>query len=194
MYYQPDLSYSQRIFKMLLIVSIAIHGAILFYKKSGNALILNAPEFLNTTSIQVQLRDTPQEIVRPKPIVKKKIIKKKVVKKVARKAAPKPQEIKEEVQASSAPQRKPFKSFIDNFVHPHYPRLAKRRGITGRVELLLTVKGNGQLKDVIIAKSSGHSILDNSALEAAKRWTFKQISSNLEQVFQLSKAVVYKFN
>lgn len=194
MYYQPDLTYSNRIFKVLLIVSIALHGVILFYKKSGAVLSLNSPEFINTTSIQVQLRDTPQEIVRPTPIVKKKVVKKKIIKKTARKSVPKPKEIQEEVQASSPPQRRAFKSFIDNFVHPHYPRLAKRRGITGRVELLLSVKGSGKLKDVVIAKSSGNDLLDESALTAAKRWTFKQISSNPEQIFTLSKAVVYKFN
>ncbi|MCR9204673.1 MAG: energy transducer TonB [Halobacteriovoraceae bacterium] len=193
MYYQPDLSYSHRIFKMLLVASIVVHGAVLFYKNSKTTLSLNSPEFLSATSIQIQLRNTPQEVVKTVP-VKKKVLKKKIIKKVSKTPIQKQEKVQQDTQAVARVQKKSFKSFIENFVHPQYPRLAKRRGITGRVELLLTVHGNGQLKDIRVAKSSGHSILDDSALTAAKRWTFKRISSKTNQTFQLSKAVVYKLN
>lgn len=156
---------------------------------------MSSPEFLSETSIQIQLQETP--VVAPPKVEKKKVIKK-VEKKIVNKPIAKPveelEEVAEETPQQAQPQKRAFKSFIDNFVRPHYPRLAKRRGITGNVELLITVQGNGILKDVQITQSSGHPMLDESALSAAKRWTFKQISSNPEEIFQLSKLVVYKFN
>lgn len=50
-----------------------------------------------------------------------------------------------------------------------YPRAAVRRNIQGTLELDLNVDKNGQLLNVSIAVSSGHDMLDNSALEAANK-------------------------
>lgn len=55
---------------------------------------------------------------------------------------------------------------------PDYPAQAKRMGWEGRVVLRVEVLANGSAGAVSIAKSSGHEILDEAALEAVRRWKF----------------------
>ncbi|MBI5110214.1 MAG: energy transducer TonB [Rhodocyclales bacterium] len=53
--------------------------------------------------------------------------------------------------------------------HLFYPPEAVARGIEGEVILLLTLTDHGQLASVDIARSSGHALLDQAALDAARR-------------------------
>jgi len=55
---------------------------------------------------------------------------------------------------------------------PVYPRIARRRGQQGIVLLLVTVLENGLPGQVTLHKSSGHKLLDVSALKTVKRWHF----------------------
>jgi len=50
-----------------------------------------------------------------------------------------------------------------------YPRRAVRRELQGRLELDLTLKENGELVQVAVVQSSGHSILDQAAVAAAEK-------------------------
>ncbi|WP_394689539.1 TonB family protein [Hoeflea sp.] len=50
-----------------------------------------------------------------------------------------------------------------------YPREAKRKRIRGEVVVSFSVSANGGVSRVRIARSSGHSILDNAAREAVRR-------------------------
>jgi len=56
---------------------------------------------------------------------------------------------------------------------PKYPKIARKRGWQGRVILSVDVDANGQPRDVQIAQSSGHKILDRAALKTVRKWTFK---------------------
>ena len=51
--------------------------------------------------------------------------------------------------------------------HVYYPEAAVAAGIEGDVRLLLTLDARGAVKDVQIAGSSGHAILDEAAIRAA---------------------------
>jgi len=51
--------------------------------------------------------------------------------------------------------------------HLFYPAEAVERGIEGDVWLILKYSADGEIIDVGIATSSGHSILDNAAVKAA---------------------------
>ena len=51
--------------------------------------------------------------------------------------------------------------------HVYYPEAAVAAGIEGEVRLLLTLDQSGAVKDVQIASSSGHAILDQAAMRAA---------------------------
>lgn len=55
---------------------------------------------------------------------------------------------------------------------PEYPRLARRMGEEGRVLLKVLVTEKGAANTVVIEKSSGFTRLDQSAIDAVKRWRF----------------------
>ena len=48
-----------------------------------------------------------------------------------------------------------------------YPPEAVARGLEGEVRLLLTLDGNGAIRDAQVAAGSGHPILDEAAIKAA---------------------------
>ena len=60
-------------------------------------------------------------------------------------------------------------SFIEN-PKPHYPMIAIRRKMEGVVLLRVEVLGDGGVGKIEIKKSSGYRILDESALNAVKKW------------------------
>ncbi len=77
---------------------------------------------------------------------------------------------------------------------PTYPETSKDNCEEGTVTLLLSIDESGRVTDAKITKSSGYPALDNSALEAAKRWRYsparkdgKRIATDLPQAvkFQL---------
>lgn len=55
---------------------------------------------------------------------------------------------------------------------PRYPPNAARAQLEGRTVLLVQVDPDGKAGAVLVAKSSGHPILDEAATEAAERWRF----------------------
>ena len=55
---------------------------------------------------------------------------------------------------------------------PVYPMLARKHGWQGTVVLKVLVKGDGSCAQVRVEQSSGHAALDESAVEAVKKWKF----------------------
>ncbi|HET8610493.1 MAG TPA: energy transducer TonB [Burkholderiales bacterium] len=55
---------------------------------------------------------------------------------------------------------------------PAYPPLARRLGHAGKVLLHVLVDGSGRPQKVEIKKSSGYQRLDQSALDAVRKWRF----------------------
>jgi protein TonB len=55
---------------------------------------------------------------------------------------------------------------------PLYPREARKKGVQGEVVLKVEVLSSGLVGQVEVKKSSGHEILDHSALSAVKQWKF----------------------
>lgn len=53
--------------------------------------------------------------------------------------------------------------------HLFYPPEAVARGLEGEVVLLLVLSDNGRIVSASIARSSGHALLDQAALDAARR-------------------------
>lgn len=71
---------------------------------------------------------------------------------------------------------------------PVYPPAAVRDGIEGLVEVEIAVDSDGRPTDVLVVKTSGSKLLDEAALDAAKRWHFSPAESNLGPI--RSKVVV----
>lgn len=55
---------------------------------------------------------------------------------------------------------------------PSFPQSARQKGIQGEVRISLDVDASGSVIAVHLLTSSGHSELDQSAIEQAKRWRF----------------------
>jgi protein TonB len=59
-----------------------------------------------------------------------------------------------------------------NNPRPGYPKIALREEWEGTVVLRARISATGHVESVTIQKSTGHSVLDDAALEIAKTWTF----------------------
>ncbi len=56
---------------------------------------------------------------------------------------------------------------------PAYPLAARLRGYEGMVLLSVEVSADGRVDDLMVKRSSGYEVLDRSALEAVRNWTFE---------------------
>lgn len=65
---------------------------------------------------------------------------------------------------------------------PVYPPLARQLEQEGRVILQVEVNENGSVRSVLIIKSSGFKLLDESALETVKNWIFMPATKNSKPV------------
>jgi len=64
----------------------------------------------------------------------------------------------------------PARILADTCPAPAYPRLARRGGQEGTVWLRLRITDAGVPAEVILERSSGHALLDEAALAAARTW------------------------
>lgn len=71
-----------------------------------------------------------------------------------------------EVPAEFGPYLAGFRQRIQELVV--YPLAARRRGLAGRVEIEVILEPSGRVRDVTVAASSSHSLLDEAALEAVR--------------------------
>ena len=78
------------------------------------------------------------------------------------------------VRGTTAPLRS-LKAMVAYAPRPVYPYEARRQRMTGSGIALLTVnQGSGTVTDVLMAQSCGNAILDNSTLDALRKWRFKR--------------------
>lgn len=142
-----------------------------------------------------------QPIAPPQPVIPKEVVKPKQDKpKLKPKPKPKPSEVavkqveesKEESvsapPAASAPQATNHSTLgaprYDTYMpadsnaaylnnpKPSYPMVARQRHWQGTVLLRVYVGADGKAQQVNIQRSSGHDVLDESALEAVRQWRF----------------------
>lgn len=79
-------------------------------------------------------------------------------------------------------------SFI-NFEQPEYPKIARARGIEGKVRIKVLFNQHGSVSTVEILESSSHPILDEAVKKSAQKWT---IANSENSVFE--KTFVFKLN
>lgn len=61
---------------------------------------------------------------------------------------------------------------------PNYPRLARQNRWEGTVRLRARVTASGSVEGVSLERSSGHAVLDRSALDGVQRWRFIPATRN----------------
>ena len=168
-------------------LSVLFHVAILIAWKNNSQTITQkvalgfAPTALKVRSISELKQEIP----------KKKVLKKKKSKKVM----PIPKPIEQPVQKQDVvnTQKVIHKDFAKSVVQnnpPLYPRVALRRGWTGKVLLQVLVGQNGKAKRVDILKPSKHQPLNKSAVQAALSWTFQRPQANT--TYLVKKEIVFK--
>jgi TonB family protein len=74
---------------------------------------------------------------------------------------------------------------------PEYPLLARQRGWQGSVTLHLELLADGTVGEVEVAQSSGYSVLDTAAQEAAKTWTHAPAQHNEAPVTRWTRLTVH---
>lgn len=94
--------------------------------------------------------------------------------------------VREEAQRLSAPEdiqphgakneprgsRTPARPLDHQNPSPPYPRIARRRAWEGTVFLRVFVDHAGLVRDIAVDKTSGHALLDKTALETVRKWKF----------------------
>ena len=73
---------------------------------------------------------------------------------------------------------------------PAYPWVARQRSVEGSVTLSVELLADGTVGQVHVLASSGHSILDKAAEEAAKGWKHAPATQNGVAVTRWAKQVI----
>ncbi|MER1966399.1 energy transducer TonB [Castellaniella sp. GW247-6E4] len=127
----------------------------------------------------------------PKPKPKPKPVVHKPVPKPAPKPAPEPVAAAPGVSAPAAMARGEHQAvdpdrprtigqvdYLGRRPSPIYPRLSERRGEQGRVVLRVLISPQGGVADVTVHRSSGHSRLDQAAIDAMRSARFRPYTEN----------------
>ncbi len=169
-------------FLWTLSFSAALHGAALSYYFADFTTM--RPVLKEYAPLHIALQEQEKRAVR-KPVVKK--ISPKPVKKQVE--LPKPSEpvpvqtnapesqietveVPDSVSEQSSDYVPPNSEQITDNEKPHYPLVARRRGIEGVVLLRVTVGAQGNVLEIKVERSSGHDSLDDSARKSVKKWRF----------------------
>lgn len=155
-------------------------GIVWLMQPSDPVLILN--EMTVSLALQeaevVQRTSTPiPPLPKPKPKVEEDDLAppdkvEKVVEETPPPETPVEKEKVEVAKAQMVDTEPDYRADYLNNPRPAYPMLARRMGYHGKVVLNVEVLAEGLVGQVMIYASSGHEVLDNSALQAIKNWRF----------------------
>ncbi len=67
-------------------------------------------------------------------------------------------------------------------VSPDFPEAARRKGVTGWVEVVFTVTPKGTVADAEVRSSSPENVFDDAALRAVKQWRFEPATKDGQSV------------
>ncbi len=65
-----------------------------------------------------------------------------------------------------------------NYVAPQYPRTARRRNITGSVDITFTVTTDGKVRSLSVVRSEPGETFEQAALDAVTQWRFEPYIEN----------------
>ncbi len=173
------------IFNKAWVLSFLLHGLILFFvfpksqgiKEITAKLGFNPSRF--TISSILNTKTKPKLAPSVKPI---------------KKALPKESKTVDKTlpiePSKDASQVKTFEESIIKNTPPNYPRIARKRGWQGDVELLIHVSSKGLVKNIDVLSSNAHQVLTKSAVESAKSWAFVPSQDQLD--YKVRKVIKYQ--
>ena len=83
------------------------------------------------------------------------------------------------VTAPSEPAAVPISQLTRiNYVGPEYPRAARRRNVTGAVDIGFTVTTDGRVRAISVISSEPGETFDQAAMEAVEQWRFEPVIEN----------------
>lgn len=134
------------------------------------------------------VKDAPVKLAKiveaPKPVIAK-IEPKTIVEKPIERIIPKPQEIAKIEPASGTPDEPldsvPVVTEVNlkgHRIKPKYPKRALMLGQEGTVWLHVLVSQSGEREEIRLYKGSKYALLNQSALEAVKKWRFEPTRKN----------------
>lgn len=75
---------------------------------------------------------------------------------------------------------------LEDYGNKHYPELARKHGLYGDVELMVSIMADGTLEDITISKTSGCEILDDHAYRTVKLSApFKPFERGMKDEFDI---------
>jgi len=80
----------------------------------------------------------------------------------------------EEYDAGPSEANRPREFFPTRYLEPSYPEEARRNGIEGTVDVLLTVGRRGRVDSAELILTSGSDLLDNEVLRTVRLWRFSR--------------------
>jgi len=102
------------------------------------------------------------------------------------------------VEASAAPPPTPVRSPepVEGYTpSPTYPARARRMGWQGEVVCVLSIGADGSVLDVRVERSSGYALLDESALDALRKWRFRPAERGGEPIpMDVRKRLVFELD
>jgi protein TonB len=107
--------------------------------------------------------------------------------------APEPVPAPPPAPAAAEPLARVLVPIAGTTVPPRYPAAARRRGQEGTVLLTVSVAADGSVSEVLVARSSGHAVLDDEAVRTVRQWRFAGGPGVCEQAieFRLRAAAVH---
>lgn len=61
-----------------------------------------------------------------------------------------------------------FRSRVEEIGNKNYPALAREKKISGNVRLMVSILATGQVKEIVVLKSSGYPVLDEAARQSVR--------------------------
>lgn len=158
-------------------ISISIHAAIFlmptapFFINTINPDIIKAPASIEISMIQ----RAPCVIVKPEGIEEME----ESAKRKAQSAKPQLKSQKLNSKESIGAITEQISSLMIN-KPPVYPALARIKGWEGDVVIVARINEHGSIQEASVLSGSGFYILDQAALEAIKKWHFRDVTKELE--------------
>jgi TonB family protein len=175
-----------KVLKPSLLLSIALHVGILLisFPVVKRELKVNHPMQFSSTRIVIKsiLAFSEREA--------KKTYKKKAPLAPSLKTAKKVRPIKKYIKKNSGSEILNFEKSIIKNSPPVYPRIARKRGFQGEVEVLISISAKGVVKAVEVLRASAHESLVKSAIDAASKWLFTP--SPYGNSYKVKKLLIYK--